>query len=100
MVPWIAGIPTAVAAIIHLALTGELNLHLVAPTPLGVFFSVLLGCGLCALFFPSDESGHDRSVADATTRLGAAADELAQASGPLREAARERAAAVPPARRG
>lgn len=68
MVPWIAGIATAVAAIIHLALTGELNLHLVAATPLGVFFSVLLGCGLCALFFSSDESGHDRSVADATRK--------------------------------
>jgi len=31
-----------------------------------VFFSVLLGCGLFALSFFSDKSGHDQSVNDAT----------------------------------
>ena len=33
-----------------------------------VFFSVLLGCGLFALSFFSDKSGHDQSVRDATSR--------------------------------
>jgi hypothetical protein len=53
-------------AIAYLAATGELHLHLVVATLLGVFFSVLLGCGLFALSFFSDKSGYDRSVADAT----------------------------------
>ena len=32
----------------------------------GVFFSVLLGCGLFAAAFFSDKSGHDQSISDAT----------------------------------
>lgn len=65
---WIVGIGVvmAVGAIAYLALTGELYLHLVVATLGGVFFSVLLGCGLFALSFFSDKSGHDRSVDDAT----------------------------------
>ena len=65
---WIIGIGIvmAVGAIVYLALTGELYLHLVVATLGGVFFSVLLGCGLFALSFFSDKSGHDRSVDDAT----------------------------------
>jgi len=35
-------------------------------TTLGVFFSVLLGCGLFAAAFFSDKSGHDRNVTDAS----------------------------------
>lgn len=72
MVRWIAGIGVAMAAgaIIYLAVTGELYFHLVVATILGVFFSVLLGCGLFALSFFSDKSGHDQSVSDATTRQG------------------------------
>lgn len=70
MVLWIIGIGVLMAAgaIVYLALTGELYLHLVVATLLGVFFSVLLGCGLFALSFFSDKSGHDRSVADATRK--------------------------------
>jgi hypothetical protein len=70
MVKWIAGIGVLMAAgaILYLALTGELYLHLVVATILGVFFSVLLGCGLFALSFFSDKSGHDQSVRDATAR--------------------------------
>ena len=70
MVRWIAGIGVAMAAgaIIYLAATGELYLHLVVATILGVFFSVLLGCGLFALSFFSDKSGHDQSVRDATSK--------------------------------
>ena len=65
---WIIGIGVvmAVGAIVYLALTGELYLHLVVATLGGVFFSVLLGCGLFALSLFSDKSGHDRSVDDAT----------------------------------
>jgi hypothetical protein len=65
---WIVGIGLVMAAgaIAYLALTGELYLHLVVATLGGVFFSVLLGCGLFALSFFSDKSGHDQSVTDAT----------------------------------
>lgn len=72
MVRWIAGIGVvmAAAAIVYLAATGELYFHLVVATILGVFISVLLGCGLFALSFFSDKSGHDQSVSDATSRSG------------------------------
>ncbi len=70
MVRWIVaiGVVMAVGAILYLALTGELYLHLVIATLGGVFFSVLLGCGLFALSFFSDKSGHDQSVSDATSK--------------------------------
>ena len=70
MARWIAVIGgiMAAGAIAYLALTGELYFHLVVATILGVFFSVLLGCGLFALSFFSDKSGHDQSVSDATSR--------------------------------
>ena len=70
MARWIAviGVFMAAGAIAYLALTGELYFHLVVATILGVFFSVLLGCGLFALSFFSDKSGHDQSVSDATSR--------------------------------
>jgi membrane protein CcdC involved in cytochrome C biogenesis len=53
-------------ALIYLHLTGSLSLHTVVATILGVFFSVLLGCGLFAAAFFSDKSGMDQDVADAT----------------------------------
>jgi len=53
-------------ALTYLALTGDLTLNLVLATFLGVFFSVLLGCGLFAAAFFSDKSGHDQSITDAT----------------------------------
>lgn len=70
MIAWIAGIGVAmvIAALAYLATTGELNLHMVVATIGGVFFSVLLGCGLFAASFFSDKSGHDQSVSDATRR--------------------------------
>lgn len=78
MVAWIVaiGVVMAIGAIVYLALTGELYLHLVVATLLGVFFSVLLGCGLFALSFFSDKSGHDESVANATR--AASGDDAAQ----------------------
>ena len=68
MIAWIAGIGvvTVFAALAYLAATGDLNLHMVVATVGGVFFSVLLGCGLFAASFFSDKSGHDQSVSDAT----------------------------------
>ena len=70
MIAWIAGIGVAmvVAALAYLSATGELHLHMVVATVGGVFFSVLLGCGLFAASFFSDKSGHDQSVSDATRR--------------------------------
>jgi hypothetical protein len=53
-------------AILYLALTGELYFHLVVATLAGVFFSVLLGCGLFAAAFFSDKSGHDQAISDST----------------------------------
>lgn len=68
MVGWIVlfGVVLAIAAILYLALTGELFLHMVVATLGGVFLTVLLGCGLMAATFFSDKSGHDRTVTDAT----------------------------------
>lgn len=60
------GVVVAIGAIVYLAMTGELYLHLVVATLGGVFFSIVLGCGLFALSFFSDKSGHDQSVTDAT----------------------------------
>lgn len=53
-------------ALTFLAWDGELTVNMVIATILGVFFSVLLGCGLFAAAFFSSKSGHDQSVTDAT----------------------------------
>lgn len=45
-----------------------LTIVVLAATTGGVFFSVLLGCGLFALAFYSDKSGHDERSRDATVR--------------------------------
>ena len=65
---WIvlAAVLMVIAALIYLHASGDLSLHLVVATVLGVFFSVLLGCGLFAAAFFSDKSGLDQDVADAT----------------------------------
>ena len=65
---WIllAAVLMVAAALIYLYASGDLSLHLVVATVLGVFFSVLLGCGLFAAAFFSDKSGLDQDVADAT----------------------------------
>ena len=65
---WIAAIAVVMvgAALGFLALTGDLDTNMVVATILGVFFSVLLGCGLFAAAFFSDKSGHDQSISDAT----------------------------------
>ena len=65
---WIAlvAVLMTAAAIGYLALTGDLTVNLVIATVLGVFFSVLLGCGLFAAAFFSDKSGHDQNISDST----------------------------------
>ena len=65
---WIllAAVVMVAGALFYLKSTGDLSLNLVIATILGVFFSVLLGCGLFAAAFFSDKSGHDRDVRDAT----------------------------------
>ena len=65
---WIAAIAVlmVVGALTYLHLTSSLDVNTVIATTLGVFFSVLLGCGLFAAAFFSDKSGYDQSVTDVT----------------------------------
>jgi uncharacterized membrane protein YgdD (TMEM256/DUF423 family) len=69
MLAWIgvAGILMVIGALWYLSLYTELRLSMVLATIGGVFFSVLLGCGLFAAAFFSDKSGHDQNVTDATS---------------------------------
>ena len=53
-------------ALLYLQLTGGLDINTVIATTLGVFFSVVLGCGLFAAAFFSDKSGYDQDVTDVT----------------------------------
>lgn len=68
MILWIAvaGVAVTILALLYLSLYGPLRLHMVVATIAGVFFSVLLGCGLFAAAFYSEKSGHDQNVTDAT----------------------------------
>ena len=70
MIGWIAlaGVLMVIGALWYLSLYEPLRLHMVVATVLGVFFSVLLGCGLFAAAFFSDKSGHDENVGSATRR--------------------------------
>ena len=65
---WITlgGVVLAAAALWYLSLFGPLQIHMVLATIAGVFLSVVIGCGLFAAAFFSDQSGHDRDVTDAT----------------------------------
>lgn len=70
MVKWIAfaAVLMVIAALYFLHSQGSLTVHMVVATILGVFFSVVLGCGLFALAFFSDKSGHDEDVSNSTVR--------------------------------
>ena len=70
MIKWILVIAVAmvVLALTYLHFMSGLTVTMVVATILGVFLSVLLGCGLFAASFFSDKSGHDQSVSDATSR--------------------------------
>jgi uncharacterized membrane protein YdjX (TVP38/TMEM64 family) len=65
---WIAAIAVlmVVGALAYLYLTSTLDTSTVLATTFGVFFSVLLGCGLFAAAFFSDKSGYDQDVTDVT----------------------------------
>jgi peptidoglycan/LPS O-acetylase OafA/YrhL len=65
---WIAAIAVLMVAgaLTYLHFTSSLDTNTVIATTLGVFFSVLLGCGLFAAAFFSDKSGHDQNVTDVT----------------------------------
>ena len=67
---WIvlAAVVMVAAALAYLGSSGDLTLHTVIATVLGVFFSVLLGCGLFAAAFFSSKSGIDQDVAEAARR--------------------------------
>lgn len=70
MVKWIAvaAVLMVVAALYFLHTQGSLTIHMIVATILGVFFSVVLGCGLFALAFFSDKSGHDEDVGNSTVK--------------------------------
>ncbi|MCK9540962.1 MAG: hypothetical protein M0R03_02920 [Novosphingobium sp.] len=70
MVKWIAfaGVFMVAGALVYLHLMGAWSTHAVIATVLGVFVSVLLGCGLFALAFFSDKSGHDDDVNSAASK--------------------------------
>ena len=53
------GVLMVIGALVYLRLMNAWSLHAVIATILGVFVSVVLGCGLFALAFFSDKSGHD-----------------------------------------
>jgi hypothetical protein len=65
---WIAlvAVLMVAAALIYLYVFSTLDVNTVIATTLGVFFSVLLGCGLFAAAFFSSKSGYDQSVDDTT----------------------------------
>ncbi|MBV8688054.1 MAG: hypothetical protein JOZ90_00715 [Alphaproteobacteria bacterium] len=71
-IKWIAvaGVLMVIGALLYLRLFIPLNATIVVATTGGVFFSVLLGCGLFAAAFFSDKSGLDQQVADAAKRDG------------------------------
>ena len=72
MMKWITAVAVLMVAgaLTFLHYSSGLTLHMVIATVAGTFFSVLLGCGLFALAFFSDKSGHDQDVNDATKRDG------------------------------
>lgn len=68
IIKWIAviAILMVVGALGFLKLFSTLDTATVIATTFGVFFSVLLGCGLFAAAFFSDKSGLDQQVTDVT----------------------------------
>ncbi|HEX6740806.1 MAG TPA: hypothetical protein VF079_03295 [Sphingomicrobium sp.] len=65
---WIVavGVLTVAAALTYLTLSGTIDSTMVIATTFGVFFSVLVGCGLFAAAFFSENSGIDQAVTDVT----------------------------------
>jgi hypothetical protein len=65
---WIVVIAILMVAgsLTYLYVFSTLDTSTVIATTIGVFFSVLLGCGLFAAAFFSDKSGYDQNVTDIT----------------------------------
>jgi cytochrome c biogenesis factor len=65
---WIAviAILMVAGALTYLYATSSLDVNTIVATTLGVFFSVLLGCGLFAAAFFSSKSGYDENVTNIT----------------------------------
>lgn len=65
---WIAIIAVLMVAgaLTYLNFTSSLDTNTAIATTLGVFFSMLLGCGLFAAAFFSDKSCYDEKVTDVT----------------------------------
>jgi hypothetical protein len=65
---WVAVVAVLMVAgaLTYLWLTSTLDVNIAIATALGVFFSVLLGCGLFAAAFFSNKSGLDEDVSDVT----------------------------------
>lgn len=70
MLKWIVLLAVLVVAgaLAFEASQGPLYPNQVVATILGVFFSMVVGCGLFALAFFSSKSGHDDAVREATDR--------------------------------
>jgi len=68
----VAGVLMVIGSLWYLSLYGPLRPNMVIATTLGVFLSMLLGCGLFAAAFFSAKSGHDQDVTDATRANGLA----------------------------
>lgn len=68
MMKWIVVIAVLMVAgaLTFEASQGPLYVHMVVATILGVFVSMVVGCGLFALAFFSDKSGHDEAVRQTT----------------------------------
>jgi len=62
----VIAIVMVIGALTYLHLTSSLDASTVIATIFGVFFSVVLGCGLFAAAFFSSKSGHDQNVTDAS----------------------------------
>lgn len=68
IIAWIVAVAVimVIGALVYLGMTGDLTTNMVVATIVGVFVSVVLGCGLFAAAFFSDKSGVDQDVTDAT----------------------------------
>ena len=65
---WIAAIAVlmVIGALTFLYLFSSLDTNAVVAVTIGVFLSMVLGCGLFAAAFFSDKSGYDQSISDST----------------------------------
>ena len=64
----VIGVVMVIGALAYLRFMDAWSLHAIIATILGVFVSVVLGCGLFALAFFSDKSGHDDDASNSTTK--------------------------------